>query len=164
MFAMNSFFIRRSDRGWVSDLGERHAGELYVPRPEDQDEADGWLASIKTAAVLMLWVRETPDNTMYQKFDIYPGDLRNRVELAQWLLYSAHELAKLWDSPAVPSIDDAMRRVRYGVLPELLDLCRLEQKLLRLFCCPIYLPCLSPDAQWREVHDCPLESNRLIIN
>jgi helicase len=122
---MNAFFLRRSDVSWVSDLGERHRDELYFPQPEEQERMDDWLSSLKTAAVLMLWVRETPDNEMYQKFDIYPGDLRNRVDLAQWLLYSALELAKLWESPAVPVIDDTMRRVRYGVLPELLDMCRI---------------------------------------
>ncbi len=122
---MNAFFLRRSDVGWVSDLGERHKDELYIPQPEEQEEMGDWLSSLKTAAVLMLWVRETPDNEMYRKFDIYPGDLRNRVDIAQWLLYSALELAKLWDSSAVPVIDDTTRRVRYGVLPELLDMCRI---------------------------------------
>jgi predicted flap endonuclease-1-like 5' DNA nuclease len=122
---MNALFLRRSDTGWAAGLGEKHGEELYVDRPEEPKEIEQFLSHIKTASVMMLWIRETPEVEIFKKFDIYPGDLRNKAELAEWLLYSASELSKLWEHPAAGFIDDLRKRVKYGVRPDVLELCRL---------------------------------------
>ncbi len=85
------------------------------------------LAQIKTAWVLMQWIQETPEDSIVGRFDIGPGDLHALVEIADWLLYSASEIARVFGlSEEVKVIFLLRTRVRYGVKEELLSLVSLR--------------------------------------
>ncbi len=66
----------------------------------------------------------------YRAYAIGPGDIRGKVETAQWLLNAAERLAaelQRDDAEGIPSatttaVREARKRVEYGVEEELLDL------------------------------------------
>jgi helicase len=66
------------------------------------------------------------EDPLLEKYGIGPGDLRNKVELGEWLLYSMRELANIFNKDAYAPLTELMVRVRYGVRRELLDLVKLR--------------------------------------
>jgi helicase len=57
---------------------------------------------------------------------IGPGDLRNKVEQAKWLLYSMRELSGIFNKEAYPPLTELMVRMEKGVRTQLLDLIKLK--------------------------------------
>jgi helicase len=104
------------------------AEELLV-KPEEAPlelDLDGYLASLKTASVLESWVNEVPIVELTERFGIGAGDLRSKVEDAEWLLFALGRLAGRFQRRLARAIDDLSLRVRYGAAEELLDLVRLR--------------------------------------
>ncbi len=125
---LSTLFVRRGEEAEFlarfSDEGE----ELLV-RPEEPPlelPLDAFLSSLKTAAVLEQWLAETPILQITERYGIGAGDLRSRVEDADWLLFGASRLASVFAPRLVRPLDDLALRVRYGVKEELLDLVRLR--------------------------------------
>ena len=121
-------FLRRGEE---SDLLARYtdeAEELLV-KPEEPPldlDLDVFLATLKTATVLESWVNEVPLVELTARHGVGAGDVRAKVEDADWLLFGASRLASLDARRLGRSIDDLSLRVRYGVKEELLDLVRLR--------------------------------------
>jgi len=121
-------FLRRGEE---SDLLARYtdeAEELLV-KPEEPPldlDFEFFLATLKTASVLEAWTEETPILDLTRRFGIGAGDLRTKVEDAEWLLFAAGRLAVAFQRRLGRPIDDLSFRVRYGVKEELLDLVRLR--------------------------------------
>ncbi len=121
-------FLRRGEE---SDLLTRYtddAEELLV-RPEEPPldlDLEVFLATLKTATVLEAWIDEVPLVEMTERFGIGAGDVRTKVEDAEWLLFGLERLASLFQPRVARSIDDLSLRVRYGVRDELIDLVRLR--------------------------------------
>jgi helicase len=118
-------------RGEEADLLTRYtdeAEELLVKPEEAPLELDleVFLATLKTASVLEAWVGEEPILELTRRFGIGAGDLRTKVEDAEWLLFAAGRLSSVFQRRAGRPIDDLSLRVRYGVKEELLDLVRLR--------------------------------------
>ncbi len=117
--------------GEEADLLTRYtdeAEELLV-KPEEPPlglDLEFFLSTLKTAEVLEAWTREVPIVELTQRFGIGAGDLRNKVEDAEWLLFAAGRLAVAFQRRLGRPIDDLSFRVRYGVKEELLDLVRLR--------------------------------------
>ncbi|HIH02160.1 TPA: hypothetical protein HA259_08900 [Thermoplasmata archaeon] len=72
------------------------------------------------------WMSEVGESTMEKAYGIGPGDIRNKVELAEWLTHAASRLAGLVNRDAVDDIDDVHKRIVYGVRGELLELVKLR--------------------------------------
>jgi helicase len=121
-------FLRRGEE---PDLLTRYTDEHeeLLVKPEESPlelDLDGFLSTLKTASVLEAWVNETPIVEITDKYGIGAGDLRNKVEDAEWLLFSAGRLAARFQRRLGRAIDDLSTRVRYGAREELLDLVRLR--------------------------------------
>jgi helicase len=109
-------------------LGLYHANseKLLIPKREKQPTEE-MLAQVKTAWALMQWIQETPEDDIVGRFDIGPGDLHALVELADWLFYSASEIARIFGLREEVKIIFLLRtRVLYGVKEELLPLVSLK--------------------------------------
>ena len=122
------FFLRRGDE---PDLFTRLDGEsdALLVKPEEPPmelSLDTFLATLKTASVLEAWIAERPILEITDAFGIGAGDLRAKVEDAEWLLFSASRIASLVNRALARPMDDLSLRVRYGVREELLDLVRLR--------------------------------------
>ena len=69
---------------------------------------------------------ETEEEKILEVMGIGPGDLRNKVEIGEWLLYSMREMSNIFNKDAYPPLTELMTRMDYGVKPELLDLVKLK--------------------------------------
>ncbi|HVC58526.1 MAG TPA: DEAD/DEAH box helicase [Candidatus Acidoferrales bacterium] len=82
--------------------------------------------AFSTALLLKDWMEETKEPAIVEKYSSTPGFLFNKITNADWLIYSAIELAKIMHK-SVHKMIEARVRMRYGIKEELLDLVRLEQ-------------------------------------
>lgn len=121
-------FLRRGEEAEMLARFTDCEPELLI-KPEEEPlrlDLDLFLATLKTASVLEAWVSETPLVELTERFGIGAGDVRAKVEDADWLLFGASRLAVRFQRRATRSIDELSLRVRYGVNEELLDLVRLK--------------------------------------
>jgi helicase len=121
-------FLRRGEEADMLARFTDCEPELLI-KPEEEPlrlDLDLFLATLKTASVLEAWVSETPLVELTERFGIGAGDVRAKVEDADWLLFGASRLAVRFQRRATRSIDELSLRVRYGVNEELLDLVRLK--------------------------------------
>jgi helicase len=121
-------FLRRGEEPDLLARYTDEAEELLV-KPEEAPldlDLDGFLATLKTASVLEAWVNEVPILEITRRFGLGAGDLRSKVEDAEWLLFGAGRLASRFQRRLGRAIDDLATRVRYGAGEELLDLVRLR--------------------------------------
>ena len=121
-------FLRRGEEADLLARYTDEAEELLVKPEEPPLELDleAFLSTLKTASVLESWVSEEPIVEITQRFGIGAGDLRSKVEDADWLLFAAGRLASVFQRRLGRAIDDLSFRIRYGVRDELLDLVRLR--------------------------------------
>ncbi len=112
----------------VQEESVRFESNLLVLEPTAfEPEYDEYLNSIKTAMFFNEWIEEADEESLLERFNIRPGETRMKLELADWLLYSSSELAKLMQfAPIVREIAKLRVRLKYGVREELLPLLKLR--------------------------------------
>jgi helicase len=123
---MMTMYLKRSDYQWVEELLLTREDDLLIKPPEDFDQYEFYLAELKTACSLDDWVQEMEEDDLLKKYGLGPGDLRNKVDVGEWLVYSMRELANIFNKDAYPMLTELMTRIRYGVKHDLLDLVRLR--------------------------------------
>jgi helicase len=120
-------FLRKNDLDWVPALAAAHKDKLLLDMPdESSEEYSEFLSALKTASLLGQWMDEVPENDIAECFGVGPGDIRNRVDSAEWMLYSMRELARLFGSPLTGRLNPLVMRVRYGIREELLPLASMR--------------------------------------
>lgn len=123
---MLSMYLKRSDYDWVEEVATARSGELLLPVPDDLREYEFFLADLKTACMLEDWIEGKDEESILKKFDIGPGDLRSKVEVAEWLIYSMREMSNIFNKEAYPQLTELVTRMKYGVRRELLELVTLR--------------------------------------
>jgi len=121
---MYQLYLRSGDREeYEMELFERE-DELLGPTPSEFEEGrfEDWLSALKTARLLEDWATEVDEATITDRYGVGPGDIRGKVETAQWLLGAAESLASEVDLDAARAISEARIRVEHGVREELVDL------------------------------------------
>jgi len=121
---MYQLYLRSGDReDYEMELFEREE-ELLGPTPSEFEEGrfEDWLSALKTARLLEDWATEVDEATITERYGVGPGDIRGKVETAQWLLGAAESLASEVDLDAARAISEARIRVEHGVREELVDL------------------------------------------
>jgi helicase len=109
-------------------LSERD--HLFLQKvPDEWDlEFDDFVKSVKTAMLFESWINETTDDRILTEFGVAPGEMRNRLDTADWLVYSMQELSLLLSYKDILSEIRKLRvRMKYGIREELVPLVRLEQ-------------------------------------
>ncbi|MEM0023147.1 MAG: DEAD/DEAH box helicase [Thermofilaceae archaeon] len=124
---MPKMYLRKGDREWLEEFVEQKVSDLLVPPPEDPDEYEMFLAEVKVATLLLEWIEEKPDDYLYDKYDVGPGDLYAITQTAEWLTYAASELSKLLGYMHHHKKLALLReRIKHGVKPELLELTSIK--------------------------------------
>ena len=59
-------------------------------------------------------------------FGVGPGDIRNKMDMAEWLIHAIARLSEIFNKDAVAELTELRTRIRYGIKPELLDLVKLK--------------------------------------
>jgi helicase len=97
-----------------------------VPDVWDVDY-DDYLAAFKTSSMFMDWASEMTEDKILERYNMPPGELYNKTTNAEWLLYSARELAILLGSKEVANrVNKLMLRIKHGVKEELLPFVRIK--------------------------------------
>lgn len=123
---MMTLKVRKKDYEEMIGVYHAHADTLLIHQ-DGNYPSDEILAEIKTAALLMQWMEETPEDTLTAHFGVGPGDLRTLIELSEWLLYSAGEISKVFGLKETEKTLSLLRvRVFYGIKEELLPLVSLR--------------------------------------
>ncbi len=105
----------------LSDFLLENEPSMYEPEYED------FLNSIKTALMFKDWTNEQDEEFLLEQYNIRPGELKAKLELADWLLYASEEICKLLHYQSlIKEIVKLRLRLKYGVKEELLPLVRLE--------------------------------------
>ncbi len=124
---MIKLYLSRGDYGNVKTKLMEYESEFLLPIPDDESEFEWFLAEVKTASLLHDWIEELPEDDIVQRYNVGPGDIRNKIETSQWLLYSMCELARLFNNEYIRDVADTLIRIEHGIRSELLDLVRLQQ-------------------------------------
>ena len=123
---MLTFYLRRNDYEWVeakvTEIGDNFIHKWF----ETPIGYDDFLSQVKTACMLEDWISERSEEYISTKYNIGPGDIRNKVETGKWLMYSMHELARLFKSDYQSVLNKLSLRIKYGVDEELLSLVTLR--------------------------------------
>jgi len=121
---MYQLYLRSGDREEYEMAVYEREGELLGATPSEfEDERfEDWLSAFKTARLLEDWASEVDEETITERYGVGPGDIRGKVETAQWLLGAAESLANEVDSDAARAISEARIRAEHGVREELVDL------------------------------------------
>jgi len=125
-------FVRGRDRKYVTKFMYEHEDELLFPIPEEDADYEWFLNSVKTAMFLMEWIGENQDRKeaseerMETLFNLGPGDVRNKVETAVWILYAMRELSRLFNTGMTSGIDKVALRVENGIREELLPIIMIK--------------------------------------
>ena len=120
---MYQLYLRSGDRETYTELAYEREEELPGHAPSEFDpDWDDWLSALKTAKLLSDWAEEVDEDRICERYGVGPGDVRGKVDVAEWLLSAAERLAAELDVECVPAVREARMRVEAGVREELLPL------------------------------------------
>ncbi|MEM1556976.1 MAG: DEAD/DEAH box helicase [Thermoproteota archaeon] len=112
------FSITSPTENLVIEFISKHELELYL----DIEDINP-METYKTMTALWMWINEYSEDDIYLRLGVEPGDIYACKETAQWLAYSAKEIARLLkDYDALKKLEELETRIEYGVKPELLEL------------------------------------------
>ena len=102
--------------------------EFLQEIPEEWDyEFDNFIRSFKTSLLFDNWVNEKTDDEILNEFRIAPGEMRSRIKVADWLIYSLQEISNLLGyKKLLTDIKKIRLRLKYGIKAELLPLVKLK--------------------------------------
>jgi helicase len=121
---LDPLFLRQKD-DWVFAKAAEVEPDVLVP-PQEAHSYEDFLSQVKTATLLEDWIEETPMDQMEERFGVGPGDIRNKVDLAQWLAHAMRELARLINYESAQELNHLPLRLEAGAKKELLPLIELE--------------------------------------
>ena len=127
---MELLYLRSRDYADLDLFAADHATEFLTPVPDQWAEPEKYeyfLAELKTVRMLQAWLNEAYEDDIHEQFGVGAGDIRRNAEVAEWLLHSTYELAKLFKvGQVMPMLHSLQERVRYGIKEELLALVQLR--------------------------------------
>ena len=121
---MYELYLRSGDREEYTMLAYEREAEFCGEMPSEFEEGrfEDWLSATKTARMLEDWASEIDEDRIAERYGVGPGDIRGKVDTAEWLLGAAESLAAELDLANVTAIREARKRVQHGVGEELIDL------------------------------------------
>ena len=120
--------VKTSDMEMIEETLIEYEDTLLKQIPSQFDiEYDYFLSSIKTALFMQRWIEECDEDFLMEQFNIRPGEIRMKIETADWLLYASEEIARISRKQNIISEIRKLRtRLKYGAKEELLALLRLK--------------------------------------
>jgi helicase len=123
---LQPLYLRRNDSEWVEELLENKRKELLLEPPDDLSQYEFFLAEVKTASLLLDWIQERSEEEIEKKFGIGPGDIRNKMDIAQWMAYSMDQMCAIFRQDAHACLEPMVRRITKGVKEELLEIAKMK--------------------------------------
>ena len=112
---------KKKDMESLNEILAKEADGLIEKMPNEWDiEYDDYIDSIKTSTVFYSWINEKGEDKILEELSVSPGELRARLDIFDWLIYSACELALLQNNMEVLKSFKKLRiRTQYGIKEEL---------------------------------------------
>jgi helicase len=125
---LGGLYLRRKDFETFSPVFYENMSCLLAELPEEQSpwDIESVLSEIKMASFLYDWVNEHGDEEIRERYALAPGDIKNKVEIAGWMLYCMRELGRLIGFSKTREIKNLEVRVKHGIKEELLELVSLR--------------------------------------
>jgi helicase len=125
---MYELYLRSGDReDYTMEAYERETEFLGAMPSEFEDSRfEDWLSALKTARLLEDWASEESEERITERYGVGPGDIRGKVDTAEWLLGATERLAGELGLGVAPAINEARKRVQHGVGDELIDLANVR--------------------------------------
>ena len=125
---MYELYLRSGDEEEYTMTHHEREDELLGTAPSEFDEAafEDWISALKTARLLEDWAGELDEDELAERYQVGPGDIRGKVDTAQWLLGAAESLAAELGLGVGAAIRQARRRVEHGVRAELTELAEVR--------------------------------------
>jgi helicase len=121
---MYELYLRSGDREEYTMMAYEREMEFLGAMPSEFEDSrfEDWLSALKTARLLEDWANEKSEDRITERYSVGPGDIRGKVDTAEWLLGATERLAGELGLGIAPAIHEARKRVQYGVSEELIDL------------------------------------------
>ncbi|MBN2229899.1 MAG: DEAD/DEAH box helicase [Candidatus Thorarchaeota archaeon] len=121
-------YVSRSETEEYEILVDDYAKELMIEQPDIGDEKySEFLGEVKTARILSDWISEATEKDITESYNVGMGDVHRFVQSAEWLVYSASEIARITNNPKhIPSLKSINSRLKYGVREDILELVNLR--------------------------------------
>jgi len=121
---MYELYLKSGDRETYTELCYERESEFLGRVPSEYEDVafEDWLAALKTAKLLEDWASEVDEDRITERYGVGPGDIRGKVDTAEWLLGAAEQLAGELGLASTVAIREAKKRIEYGVREELLEL------------------------------------------
>jgi len=123
------FTPKKKEQEIIENKIIKESNDLLIDEPSSfSDNYYEFLSTIKTAIVLEDWMNEKTEDLIYEDYGVTPGELNSKLERANWILYSAQELAKIKPEIKRKHLDLPVIRERLtkGIKEELLQLAKLK--------------------------------------
>jgi len=120
--------VRTKEYDDIQSALAKYEDNLLFVEPSAYDfEYDDFLSSIKTAMFMQEWCDESDEESLLEKYNIRPGEVRAKLDIGDWLLYSCIELGKILAlKDLLKEMNKARTRLKYGVREELIPLLKLK--------------------------------------
>ncbi len=116
--------IGRKDFIFLNSEIQKNKNKL-PPVPEVWDiEYERYLRAFKNTLIFKDWINEKGEDYILEKYNETPGRLYSSLTIADWLLYSMKEIAKILKIKT--NIEKLRIRMKYGIKEELIQLVALE--------------------------------------
>jgi len=108
-------------------LSEKSSFLLILEPSIYEPEYDEFLKAIKLSLALESWMDESSEDDLLEKFNLTPGELHNKKNLCDWILYATEELSSLLAfQDQIKVIKKTRFRLDKGVREELIPLVRIK--------------------------------------
>jgi|TARA_B100001964_G_scaffold245797_1_gene336389 helicase len=126
---MGRLYLRKKD--YDGCVKEAYQNEKYFLVEMPNQLAEPWifedfLTQVKSSMFFQDWINEKNEDYLFNKYNLGQGDIRVKVNLADWILYSAYEIGLLFKFSKLKDILILRNRIRYGVKDNILDLVSLR--------------------------------------
>jgi helicase len=120
--------VRSGEFADIDETVAKKGTTLLQTIPKEWDfEYERFMRSVKTAMFFEEWTNEKTEDQLLARFKVAPGELRNRLFVADWLTYSLQELGLLIGmKDKLKDIRRLRVRLKYGVREDLIPLIRLR--------------------------------------
>ena len=123
---MPLLYLRQSDYQWIEEYYDERKDKMLIEPPDDLGQYEIFLSEVKTAKLIDDWMTEIHENDIAEAFGVGPGDIRNKIDVAEWLIHAAGRLSEIFSKEAVDELVELRTRIRYGVRSDLMELVKLK--------------------------------------
>ena len=123
---MPKLYVRNTDIAALTRMKDDSGEDLWLPLLSDDEAAEAYYRSLKTAMLLSDWTDELSDTKICERYSVGPGDIYGMVESVTWLLHASAELARMFSSAFHPKVREYEICMKNGTRRELLPLIRLR--------------------------------------